>query len=91
MSYGISDKGLAGQIGAALAHDVLEELKAISVPTMVATGTADKLIAPRNARRLAETIPGARLHEIEGGTHGLNFEHAEALNELLAGWFEEHD
>jgi pimeloyl-ACP methyl ester carboxylesterase len=40
---------------------------------------------------LARTIPGARLVELEGATHGLNFENADTLNATLAGWLADND
>jgi len=48
----------------------------------------DRLIPPRLTRALHAGIPGARLTEIEGGTHGLCYEFAERLNQELAGWLD---
>ncbi len=91
LAYGFSTAGFAGQLAAVLSHDTVSRLATIGMPTLVVTGTRDKLIAPRHSRVLAERIPGARFVEIEGGTHGLNLESPELLNEVLSGWLREHE
>ncbi|MGK5683422.1 alpha/beta fold hydrolase [Actinoplanes sp. URMC 104] len=42
---------------------------AITAPTLVLHGTADRVVDPRNARLLAERIPGARLELLPGRGH----------------------
>src|SRR5262249_46900615 len=91
LSYGFAPAAFGGQLAAALGHDALARLAQLDKPTLVATGTRDALIPPRHSRTLAATIPGARLVEIEGGTHGLPLELPDRLNPLLGGWFTEHD
>ena len=91
LSYGVEPRGFAGQLAAALAHDTRERLGAIRAPTLVVTGDRDKLVPPAQSRAIAERIPGARLVEIEGGTHGLPLERAAELNALLSGWLREND
>ena len=44
-------------------------LTGIRAPTLVIHGTADGDVDPANATYAAATIPGARLHWVEGGTH----------------------
>ena len=41
----------------------------ITAPTLVLHGTADRVVDPRNARLLAERIPGARLELLPGRGH----------------------
>ena len=91
LGYGISGEGFAGQVAAVFAHDTVDRLGSLHVPTLVLTGTADRLIAPPHSRFLADRIPGARFDEIEGGTHGLNMEFPDHLAEKLAAFFAEHD
>jgi 3-oxoadipate enol-lactonase len=86
IEYGFSGAGLAGQVAAAMKHDVLERLGGIGIPTLVVTGSADRLVHQAHSAVLAERIPGARLEIIDGGTHGLTLEHAGELNELLRKW-----
>jgi 3-oxoadipate enol-lactonase len=83
LSRGISMQGFAAQLGAAWAHDTVARLGEIHVPTLVATGTADKLVPPSQSKILHDGIPGARYAEIPGGVHGLPLEHATELGTLL--------
>jgi pimeloyl-ACP methyl ester carboxylesterase len=46
-----------------------EQLRAVSVPTLVIHGDKDTLIGPSGGRRTAELIPGARFELIEGMGH----------------------
>jgi pimeloyl-ACP methyl ester carboxylesterase len=49
--------GLAGRLGS------------IGAPTVVITGTADRVVLPAAGRRLAAAIPGASLQEVPGAGH----------------------
>lgn len=91
LSYGLSAEGFAGQVAAAMAHDTQTRLQSIRRPTLVVTGTQDRLVPPAQSRLLAAGIPGARLVEIEGATHGLTLERYEELNTILDGWLAEND
>ena len=53
------------------------------VPTLVVVGTADALTPPRDARRIAELLPGARLVEYPGGGHMLMYERTDELDALI--------
>ena len=57
----------AGVAGAA--HDAMDRLGEIRVPTLVIQGTADNVVDARNAQLLAERIRGARLELFEGVGH----------------------
>jgi pimeloyl-ACP methyl ester carboxylesterase len=46
-----------------------DELRAVTVPTLVMHGSADKLIDPSGGRRTAELIPGARFVLLDGMGH----------------------
>jgi pimeloyl-ACP methyl ester carboxylesterase/DNA-binding CsgD family transcriptional regulator len=54
---------------AALDYDVSEIVGEISVPTLVVNRWGDPFISPEDARRLAGSIPGARLELVEGDAH----------------------
>jgi len=58
-------------------------LHTISAPTTVVIGTADRIVPPASARRLAEQIPGARLVELERANHLLPQQRAERLAEII--------
>lgn len=62
-------RGMVGQLLAARNHNAWHQLPQIVAPTLVVTGTADLLIPPGNSTKIAERIPGARLHLIEGAGH----------------------
>lgn len=89
LSYGFSPVGFAGQVAAVMSHDATNELARLAMPTLVVTGTRDRLVPSRHSTTLAAAIPGARLVELEGGTHGINFERADELNALLNDWLRE--
>ena len=60
--------------------DAFERLDEVAVPTLVLHGTEDRLVAPANARLLAERIPGAELHWLEGAGHLYHSEQAAAAD-----------
>jgi 3-oxoadipate enol-lactonase len=57
--------------------------EAIAVPTLVLTGSADRVAPPAHARLMADRIPGARFVEIEGAGHISNIEAPAAFNAAL--------
>lgn len=81
----VSPEGQSAQLAAARGHSAGERLRRISAPTLVITGTADRIVPPVNSSRIAERIPGSRLVFLEGAPHRLFAENAEAFNrEVLA-------
>lgn len=83
-----------GMIGGIKAHydcikafsetDFTEDLKAITVPTLVMHGTDDQIVPYKDAGVLsAKLIPGAELKLYEGYPHGMLTVHAEQLNQDL--------
>jgi pimeloyl-ACP methyl ester carboxylesterase len=62
------------QFEASRTHNTLDRLHLIEVPTLVITGTEDRLVPPRSSEALASRIPHARLVKIEGGSHSLFME-----------------
>jgi class 3 adenylate cyclase/DNA-binding winged helix-turn-helix (wHTH) protein len=51
--------------------DIAGILPAIRVPTLVLHREGDRVVPPAHGRQLASSIPGARLHLLEGGDHNL--------------------
>ena len=70
---------LARQTAALRSHDAAGRTGQIRVPTLVMTGTGDRLIPPENSRLIADRIPGAVLKELPGG-HLFMSESAELAN-----------
>jgi pimeloyl-ACP methyl ester carboxylesterase len=58
-------------------------LPAISSPTTVVSGGADRIVSPASARKLATQIPGARLVVLERTSHLLLQERPSELAELI--------
>jgi len=80
LQWGFSVDAILAQARACREHRTLDRLHRIAAPTLVITGDADLLIPPAHSDVLAERIPDARLVKLPGGSHGFNFEQAEAFN-----------
>jgi 3-oxoadipate enol-lactonase len=70
------------QVGAITRHSTLRRLGRISCPTLIVTGTADRLVPPANSRVLQARIPGARLRFFEGG-HLFMMQDPRAMPDIL--------
>lgn len=64
-------------------------LSSIDVPTLVVVGEHDVITPPDAARRLAESIPGARLVEIPGAGHLTPIESPEPFNRAILEFLSE--
>lgn len=71
-------------LAALLELDLVDDIAAIDLPTLVITGSADLIAPPAESRRIAQRIPGARLETLRGGGHMLMLERADEINALLA-------
>jgi 3-oxoadipate enol-lactonase len=75
------------QAQAVQAHDTLDRLHQISVPTLVIHGTLDEMLPYSNAVLIASQIPGARLETLEDVGHMFWWEQpqraADAIRELV--------
>ena len=89
-SSGATIAHFLAQVGAVLQHDTTARLNQVRAPTLVLTGTDDKLVPPRHSHALQRLIPGARLVELEGGTHGFNIEMKDAFNKAVLDFLDEH-
>ena len=58
------------------------QLKGIRVPTVVVAGEKD-IIAPKHTQYIAETIPGATIHIMEGENHGSYVIHSDKLKSVV--------
>jgi pimeloyl-ACP methyl ester carboxylesterase len=75
------------QVLAIARHHALDRLKGIRAPTLVLTGTADKLVPPANSEVLARSIPGARLIRLAGAGHVFPLEREAETVRLLREHF----
>jgi pimeloyl-ACP methyl ester carboxylesterase len=80
---------LKRRMQALAAHDTADRLQSIAVPTMVLTGSEDRLVAPANAQMIAGRIPNAVLKELPGG-HVFFIEHPELFNPLVIDFVKTH-
>jgi len=69
--------------------ELAEAVAAIRAPTLVLTGGEDRGNTPDMARRMAETIPGARCEIVSGLRHMGLYESPEAFNGPLLDFLEE--
>lgn len=58
-------------------------LGAIVAPTTIVTGTADRIVPVKSARRLAGQIPGAKLVELKGASHLLHQQRPDAVAQII--------
>lgn len=78
-----SRTGVLAQLVAAAGHDASSLLHHIDHPTLVATGDADRLIAPANSELLAKRIPNASLRTLRGAGHDFPTERPDETARLV--------
>jgi len=83
IANGFAVEGFVAQVGAVMAHDTEARLPSLRAPTLVVTGTDDRLVPPRHSDELARLIPGAKLVRLDGGTHGFNLESPDRFNQVV--------
>lgn len=81
---------LLGDFLACDRFDVMANLAKITVPSLVITGTADKLTPVKYAYYLAEHIPFARLALIEGAGHMVMLEQPRQVADAVRGFLTTH-
>ncbi|MDR1646422.1 MAG: alpha/beta hydrolase [Zoogloeaceae bacterium] len=67
----------------------VESLADIRLPTLFVTGGQDRMTAPKIARAMRETIPGAREIILPGSGHALMAEYPDAVLDALREFFSE--
>jgi len=79
-----SPKGTLDCITAFGRTDFREDLKKLTIPTLVIHGDSDGIVPFEvSGKRTAAAIPGAKLHIIKGGPHGINASHPKEFNDAL--------
>lgn len=74
------------QARACAEHDALERLGGVRIPTLVVSGTDDRLTPPAHAETLAKAIPAARLRYIPGAGHLVHVEAPERFAAEVLGF-----
>jgi len=83
LAYPCTLAAYMAQLEAFTEFDVDQRLNTIRAPTMVLIGTRDVLIPPPNSFRIAHSIPGAQIREIEGAGHIFWISHPEETLSIL--------
>ena len=78
------------QFMAIVGFNTFGRLSEVKTPSLVLTGTADRIIPAQNSRLLADSISGARLVEFEGAGHGFLVERVEDVNATVLSFLREH-
>lgn len=63
--------------------DVTERLSEVNVPVAVVAGTHDRITVPSASEHIAENLPKAQLHSLEGCGHMSMLERHEEVNEII--------
>ena len=81
----VSPEAYARQANAYIQHDALDRIGKIEAPTLVVSGEQDRLVPPWIGRELAEGIPGATFHLVEGSgaSHVLPLERPDDFNDIV--------
>lgn len=65
-------------------EDFRADIAQIKIPTLVIHGDSDQILPiEATGKRTAALIPGAQLHIVKDGPHGLNWTHATEVNKAL--------
>lgn len=83
-------QALHRQFMAVVGFNTYNRLHQIAAPTLVISGTADRIVPPENSRILAERIPGAKLVELPGMGHGFLAEAAKTANAAVLDFLRRH-
>jgi pimeloyl-ACP methyl ester carboxylesterase len=73
-------EGIQQQLEAVVGHSTGDRIHEIKTPTLVITGTEDRVISPLSSEHIAGKIPGARLVKLEGGSHSFFMEMRKEFN-----------
>jgi len=75
---------------ATMHHNTFRRLSQIKTPTLIITGSNDKLIPPQNSEIMAREIPGAKLVILKGTGHCFFVERAQETNQIIRDFIKEH-
>jgi pimeloyl-ACP methyl ester carboxylesterase len=80
----------ARQVQAAVRHEAYDRLPEIRCPTLIISGSDDKIVPAENSRILAERIPNAELVVLPKAGHGYLVECAEESNAIVLDFLRRH-
>ena len=76
-------EGQLEQMEACVGHSTADRLHSIKAPTLVLTGTADRIVFPTASEEILSRIPNAELVKLEGGSHACFLEMRGRFNEEI--------
>src|SRR5690606_20321892 len=79
------------QLDAFVAHDALDRLHRIDVPTLVVAGGYDLICPPRLGRTVADAVPGARFELLPDEAHQPFQESPDGFHELVRRFWDDID
>jgi len=77
------------QFMAGMNFDAADRAHLIKAPTLVITGSEDRVVPPERSKRLAEEIPNSRFITLEGTGHLLFIEKAEEFNKIILSFLQQ--
>lgn len=75
---------LAADLSACAAYDATAAGSQLQVPAVIVSGSADRMVPPAGAHRLADIVPGSRLLILDGAGHDPMLQMPGRFNRLLA-------
>jgi 3-oxoadipate enol-lactonase len=82
----IDVNGYLEQMAAVASYNTLDSLHLIKAPTLVITGTGDRIISPGASEVIASHIPNAKLVMVKGGSHAFFMEMRGRFNKEVLGF-----
>lgn len=79
-------RGNVEQMEAVVGHSTIDRLHLIEAPTLVITGTEDRIVSPHSSEVIASQIPNAKLVNVEGGSHAFFMEMRGRFNAEVLGF-----
>jgi 3-oxoadipate enol-lactonase len=77
----IDAEGYFEQMRAVSVYNTADRLHLIQAPTLVITGTGDRLVSSHDSDVIAARIPNAKLVKVDGGSHAFFMEMRDRFNE----------
>ena len=76
----VNPEGYLDQMASMGDYDTLDRLHLVEAPTLVITGTGDRLVAPQISDTIASRISNAKLVKVKGGSHAFFIEMRRSFN-----------
>ena len=86
--FGADDEGYASCCEVVASVDLVDDLAAITAPTLVVAGWEDLALPPAHQQLIADSIPGAELLTVSPGAHLANLEQPLQVTGALLGHFD---